>query len=357
MLSPAAAPGTSIVQPLPWPIGFAEMRLEPSRATLPPTLHLGKWWAAQNHSITRVRPCNFLLKFIHDFCVPVHLWPLCTSFFASRSFEVNCFHPPFLDYLLPNVFVDIYPTSPQHSCQSWKHTWLSAGFLCSPDHPVGPSLHLSQLASQPLTSFHLGVFTGSRIISSEQSSLVCWVWGFFWQRCLKCSIQLGKMLVFFCDVSWAACLEGSSQSHALPAGKEGSWQAPGRERSWQQEWGRWRKAAVGYKGGGGGSAVSPQQPAWQMPGSLTRTEGRHENLLSPQLACQRKRNRRRNLFWFLQNRDSLGAAHAEEDSIFTWSNFPQNFFSPSPTKTHCTNALLAPLTFHSSQFPHLPFIF
>lgn len=79
---------------------------------------------------------------------------------------------PFSDKLLsplpfPNAFIDISPTSPQHSCREWKHNCLSAGFLFSPDHPGGPSLHVSQLASHPLTPFHL------------VSPLVCWVWGFF----------------------------------------------------------------------------------------------------------------------------------------------------------------------------------
>lgn len=72
--------------------------------------------------------------------------------------------------------------------------------------------------------------------------------------------------MFFCDASWAACREGSSQPHTLPAGKEGSSEALGRERSWQREQGGWRKAAVGCEGGGGGSVSS--QPGRRLTASL-----------------------------------------------------------------------------------------
>lgn len=61
--------------------------------------------------------------------------------------------------------------------------------------------------------------------------------------------------------------------------------------------------------------------------------------------------------FFKTVRDSLSTAGAEDDSIFIWSNYPRDFFSPSPAKTHCSNAHFASLTFHSSQFPHFPFTF
>lgn len=144
-----------------------------------------------------------------------------TSCFVRCPFEVHSFPPPFPGYVFPNAFVDSYPTFPQHTCREWKHSWLSTGFPCSPDHPHGPSLHLSQLASQPLV-FHPAVFTGSRILSFGQSSLVCWVRGGGWQHCLKCSVLLEKTwcssVTFPGLLAWKALLNFT----LCPRGRKGA---------------------------------------------------------------------------------------------------------------------------------------
>lgn len=108
------------------------------------------------------------------------------------------------------------------------------------------------------------------------------------------------MLVFFCDISWAACLEGSAQSHTLPVGKEKSWQG-------EEGWGvRRRRRRVCHQPSASPTAKASmkiQALGWDVEGKDTEDE---------------------TYFGFFKKtaRDWLRAAGAEEDNIFTGNNFP-----------------------------------
>lgn len=62
---------------------------------------------------------------------------------------------------------------------------------------------------------------------------------------------------------------------------------------------------LGMGRGEEGWGVRRRRRVCHQPSSLPWSKGLHESLLSPRLACQRKRYRRRNLFWFLQNSQRL----------------------------------------------------
>lgn len=136
---------------------------------------------------------------------------------------------------------------------------ILGGFFCSPGH------HEVQgdLCTCPRAPFHLALPTGTRILLFGQAILVS---PLVWTVCLfACFFVFLAMfgwnswfcskMVFCCDISWAACREGSSQSRALPTGTDGSWQVLGRERSQRQEWWEeeglrgWRKATAASRGG------------------------------------------------------------------------------------------------------------
>lgn len=150
--------------------------------------------------------------------------------------------------------------------------------------------------SHPLTPFHPLPFTGSRILSFEQTiPMPCWVRGAFgsFLATLPETFSSAGRNVGVLVWHFLGCLPGRlcSISHsARGEGREGA----------AKPWGG-RRAGSRDGAGEEGWGVRRRRVCHQPPPEASPFHGN----LSPRLECQRKRSRRRNLFWFLQNSQRL----------------------------------------------------
>lgn len=197
--------------------------------------------------------------------------------------------------------------------------------------------------SHPLPPFHPLDFPGSRILSFEQTiPMVCWArggFGFFLATLPETFSSAGKTVGV---LLWhfLGCLPGRLCSISHPARGEGEELAAGMGQG-EEGWGvRRRRRRVCHQ-----------------PSSLPQSKGFHENL-SLRLECQRKRHRRRNLFWFSSKEPETRSEVLVQrkktflpGTILHETSFP--LLQPKPITPMPS---LLPTLF-PALFPHLPFIF